>query len=169
MSSIVRLQSGRPFYLTSGRLTFNQYDSGVVLNGISVADLQQMIKVGPGPNGTELFVDTKLIGADGRANPQYLLPPTTPGEHGQRIWLYGPRFWNVDLGLAKRFTAGRGTFSVEALFLDLFNNTNFLVGLQSNDFGFNANITSTTFGQTTSTTQTAIGPRNVQLRFLASW
>jgi len=169
VSGVIRIQSGRPFYLTSGRLTFNQYDSGVVLNGLSVEDLQRMIDVRPGPNGTELFVDPRLIGADGRANPQVLLSPTTPGEHGQRIWLYGPRFWNVDLGLAKRFKAGGGTFSVEALFLDLFNNTNFLVGNQSNDFGFNVNINSTTFGQTTSTTQTTVGPRNVQLRFLASW
>jgi hypothetical protein len=169
VSTIIRSQSGRPFYLTSGRLTFNQYDGGVVLNGISVDDLQQMIGVRPGPNGTELFVDPRLIGADGRANPQYLQSPTTPGERGQRVWLYGPGFWNVDLGLAKRFRIGGGTFSVEALFLDLFNNTNFLVGGQSNDFGFNVNINSTTFGQTTSTTQTAVGPRNVQLRFLASW
>jgi len=169
ISSIVRVQSGRPFYLTSGRLTLNQYDSGVVLNGISVDDLQKVIKVSPGPNGTELFVDPKLIGPDGRANPQYLSSPTTPGEHGQRVWLYGPRFWNVDLGLAKRFSAGRTTFSLEALFLDLFDNTNFLVGGTSNDFGFNVNVNSTTFGQTTSTTQTAVGPRNVQLRFLASW
>ena len=170
ISNIVRLQSGRPFYLTSGRLTFNQYDAGVLLNGISVDDLQKMITVSTGPNGTELFVDPKLIGADGRANPQYLLSPTTPGEHGQRIWLYGPRFWNVDLGVAKRFKAGRSTFSVEALILDLFNNTNFLVAPQvNNDFGFYVNINSTTFGQTTSTTQTGVGPRNVQLRFLATW
>ena len=170
VSSIVRLQSGRPFYLTSGRLTLNQYDAGVVLNGLSVEDLQKMITVSPGPNGTELFVDPKLIGPDGRANPQYLSSPATPGEHGQRIWLYGPRFWNVDLGVAKRFRTGRSTFRIEALFLDLFNNTNFLVAPQTNnDFGFYVNINSTTFGQTTATTQTGVGPRNVQLRFLAGW
>ena len=169
VSSIMRLQSGRPFYLTSGRFTFNQYDSGVILNGISVNELQKLITLRPGPNGTELFVDPKLIGADGRANPQYLASPTTPGEHGERVWLYGPRFWNVDLGVAKRFRAGSGSIGVEALFLDLFNTTNFLVGAQSNDLGFNANINSTTFGQTSTTTQTAVGPRNIQLRFVASW
>jgi hypothetical protein len=169
VSSIIRLQSGRPFYLTSGRFTYNQYDSGVILNGISVDDLQKMITLSAGSNGTELFVDPKLIGPDGRANPQYLQSPTTPGEHGQRIWLYGPHFWNVDLGIAKRFRAGSGNVGIEALFLDLFNTTNFLVGGQSNDLGFNVSINSTTFGQTTSTTQTAVGPRNLQLRFVASW
>jgi hypothetical protein len=40
---------------------------------------------------------------------------------------------------------------------------------QSNDLGFNVNINSMTFGQTTSTTQTAVGPRNLQLRFVATW
>lgn len=142
---------------------------GVILNGITVDDLQKMITLSPGPNGTELFVDPKLIGADGRANPQYLSSPTTPGEHGQRIFLYGPRYWNVDLGVAKRFRAGSGSVGVEALFLDLFNNTNFLVGPQNNDYGFGLNINSTTFGQTTQTTQTNVGPRNLQLRFIASW
>src|SRR6185503_14046663 len=29
VSSIIRVQSGRPFYLTSGRFTLNQYDSGI--------------------------------------------------------------------------------------------------------------------------------------------
>jgi hypothetical protein len=169
VSSIIRLQSGRPFYLTSGRFTYNQYDSGVILNGITADDLQKMIKLSAGSNGTELFVDPKLIGPDGRANPQYLLSPTTPGEHGERVWLYGPRFWNVDLGIAKRFRVGSGNVGVEALFLDLFNTTNFLVGNQSNDLGFTVSINSTTFGQTTSTTQTAVGPRNLQLRFIASW
>ena len=77
-----------------------------MLNGISVDDLQKMIKVSTGPNGTELFVDPKLIGADGRADPRFLSSPTTPGEHGQRIWLYGPRFWNVDLGLQRNFKLG---------------------------------------------------------------
>jgi hypothetical protein len=141
----------------------------VILNGITVKELQKMIARGPGPNGTELFVDPRLIGADGRANPQYLVSPGTPGEHGERVWLYGPRFWNVDLGVAKRFQAGPGSIGVEALFLDVFNTTNFLVGNQSNDLGFNVNINSTTFGQTTSTTQTAVGPRNLQLRFVATW
>ncbi len=37
-------QSGRPFKLTSGRNTFNQRDSGVVLNGITRDDLQKMIE-----------------------------------------------------------------------------------------------------------------------------
>src|SRR6185295_11452384 len=69
-SAIVRIQTGRPFLLTSGRQTFNNQDAGVVLNGITVKDLQKMVNVRPGTNGNVFFFDSQLIGADGRANPQ---------------------------------------------------------------------------------------------------
>ena len=39
-SGVVRIQTGRPFLLTSGRQTLNQEDAGVVLNGITVEELQ---------------------------------------------------------------------------------------------------------------------------------
>ena len=164
VSGIYRLQSGRPFFLQSGRNTFNQFDSGVVLNGITVKELQKMIKLSPGSNATMLFVDPRLIGPDGRANPEFLLSPTTAGELGQRVFLYGPSFWNLDVGLAKRFNAPGGVyFNFEALFLDVFNHTAFLVGGTSSDSGFGVNINNTNFGQTTNT---ASGPRNIQLRLV---
>ena len=165
LSGIARTQSGRPFFLSSGRSTYNNYENGVVLApGVTVAQVQKLVGVFPGPNGTKLFFDPKLIGLDGRANPQYLLSPTTPGVLGQRVFLFGPGFWNVDLAIAKRFAApGRVYVNVEALFLDLFNTNSFLVGGGSSDSGFGISINSTTFGQTTTTTG---GPRNVQLRLL---
>jgi len=166
VSGIARIQSGRPFFLQSGRNTFNNFDNGVVLApGVTISQLQKLVGVFPGPNGTKLFFDPKVIGPDGRANPQYLLSPTTPGELGQRVFLYGPGYWNADLGIAKRFSApGRVYVNFDALFLDLFNNNNFLVGGTSNDAGFGVSINSTTFGQTQTTTST--GPRNIQLRLL---
>ena len=42
-SGIARVQTGRPFLLTSGRQTLNQQDSGVILNGITVDELQKMV------------------------------------------------------------------------------------------------------------------------------
>jgi hypothetical protein len=165
VSGIARVQSGRPFFLTSGRSTYNNFENGVVLApGVTVDQLQKLVGVFPGPNGTKLFFDPVLIGADGRANPQYLLSPTTPGELGQRVFLYGPNFWNVDLSIAKRFTApGKLYVNFEALFLDLFNTNNFLAGATSSDTGFPISINGTTFGQTTTTSG---GPRNIQLRLL---
>jgi hypothetical protein len=168
VSGIVRVQSGRPFLLTSGRFTFNNRESGVILNGISVDDLQKMVQVRPGPAGSVFYFDSKLIGPDGRANPQYLLSPTTPGQLGQRVFLYGPGFWNADIGLSKRFDVGGSTWiNLEALFLNAFNHPSYLVG--SNGFvdaGVPISINDTTFGQTTTTASTS---RNVQLRLQISF
>lgn len=168
VSGILRIQSGRAFYLTSGRSTFNQRDAGVVLNGISVKELQKLITVRPGPAGAVYYVDARLIGPDGRANPDFLRSPTTPGELGERVFLYGPGYWNVDIGLAKRIrTRGSLVAHVEALFINAFNKTNYLVGPSGFfDNGAPIDINATTFGQTTST---ASGPRNVQIRLLVSF
>jgi hypothetical protein len=163
VSSVIRIQSGRPFLLTSARNTYNQRDAGVILNGITVDDLQKMVSVRPGPSGSSFYLDSKLIGADGRANPQYLLSPTTPGELGQRVFLYGPGYWNADIGLGKRFTLGGGMWiNLEALFLNAFNHPSYLVGASGFvDAGVPISINDTTFGQTSTTSSSA---RNVQLR-----
>ena len=126
----MRIQTGRPFLLTSGRQTLNQEDAGV--------DPQRHHRRGAAvdgerPTGTErqrvLSSTRTLIGADGRANPQFLAPPTTPGEQGQDVYLYGPGFWTADLGLAKNFRLGRQSrINFEALFINAFNHRNLLVG-----------------------------------------
>ena len=160
VSGVMRLQTGRPFLLTSGRQTVNQMDSGVVLNGITVDDLQKMIKVSPGPSGNVYFLDPKLIGPDGRANPQYLSVPTTPGERGQYIYLYGPGLFDLDLSLGKRFKFGqRIDANFQALFLTALNNSSYLVGTTG---GATTSIDATTFGQTSTM---GAGPRAVVMRF----
>jgi hypothetical protein len=159
VSGVVRLQTGRPFLLTSGRQTLNQQDAGVVLRGISMADLQKMINVRPGPNGNVFFVDEQLIGSDGRANPAYIAPPTAQGEQGQYVYLYGPGLWTVDLSVAKTFQIGANQrFNFEALFINAFNHRSTTVGGTG---GATFSIDSTTFGQSTGT---AIGARQVQFR-----
>lgn len=169
ISGITRWQQGRVFRLVSGRNTLNQRPAGVVLNGISAEQLQDMIKVQAGPSGsTVLFVDPTLIGSDGRANPQYLSPPTTPGDLGSYVFLHGPSTLLTDLALLKDIDLKNGmrvSFWVEAL--NAFNSANFLVGstLTNNAPGPDVNITSTTFGQTS-----IVGtPRNVQLRLRLSF
>ena len=174
-ASIIRGNSGRSFQLNSGRTTVNQRDSGVVLVGITSAELQSLVSTRPGPNGTVLYFDPKIIGSDGRSNPAFLTVPTTPGHYGQIIDLYGPSFWNVDADLQKQFSVTehvRVTF--QSLFLNLLNHPNFLVG--TNSFiggnsgtsvgGIVQSIQATTFGQTTSL---ANGPRNIQLRLQVSF
>ena len=170
LSSIIRVQSGRVFELNSGRQTFNQYDSGVVLNGITQSQLQSLIKTQPGPNGTVLYFDPKLIGSDGRANPAFITVPTTPGQFGQFVYLYGPGFWNIDSALQKEVPIHEKVhFVFQAEFLNVMNHPTFLVGTGSfipassgsNLGGITSSIQSTTFGQTTTT---ANGARNIQLR-----
>ncbi len=164
LNGVARIQSGRPFLLTSGRLTVNQRDSGVVLNGITVDDLQKMVKVRKGPNGSVFFFDEKLIGSDGRANPAFLSAPTNPGEFGQFVYLDGPGLWNVDLGLAKQFEiTSTQRINFDVLFINLFNRRNTTVG---GDGGAVHSITGTTFGQSTGT---ALNPRNIQLRLQYTW
>jgi hypothetical protein len=169
ISGITRWQQGRVFRLVSGRNTLNQRPAGVVLNGITADQLQDMIKVQAGPSGsTVLFLDPTLIGSDGRANPQYLAPPTTPGDLGNYVFLHGPSTLLTDLALLKDIDLKNGmrfSFWVEAL--NAFNSANFLVGssLTANAPGPDVNITSTTFGQTS-----IVGaPRNVQLRVRLSF
>jgi hypothetical protein len=158
VGSIIRVQTGRPFKLVSNRDTVNQYDSGVVLNGVTASKLQSMITVLPGPNRNVLFVDPSLVGSDGRANPQFLLPATTPGQFGQFVFLYGPKYVQADMSLIKDI-AIREPFRIR-LALEALNAFNHPV-FQAGGDAARINITSTTFGQTTSA---AVGPRNLQIR-----
>ena len=158
-SGIVRVQTGRPFLLTSGRQTLNQEDGGVVLNGITAEDLQKAVSVRPGPNGNVFFFDERFIGADGRANSTLLAVPTTPGSQGQYIYLNGPGLWTADLSVAKNFNVPGGQrINFEALFINAFNHRNVLVGATG---GATLSIDSTTFGQTTTA---ALNARQVQFR-----
>jgi hypothetical protein len=158
VGSIIRVQTGRPFRLVSNRDTVNQYDSGVVLNGVTANQLQKLLTVRPGPNRNISFVDPSLLGSDGRANPQLLSPATTAGQWGQFVYLYGPKYVQADVSLIKDIPIRepiRMRLALEAL--NAFNHPVFQVGANA----ARINITSTTFGQTTSA---AVGPRNLQIR-----
>jgi hypothetical protein len=161
ISSITRIQSGRPFKLTSGRFTFNQSDSGVILKGITTSQLQDLIGTTAGPNRNKSFVDSTLVGADGRANPNLLTVPATPGQLGQFIFLSGPKYVSTDMALQKVIPIHEQLkleFAMEAL--NVFNHPVFQVAGAT---GSLINIQSTSFGQTTSA---AVPERNVQFRMI---
>ncbi len=161
-SGVLRLQTGRPFQLTSDRWTVNQNSAGVVLNGVTAKELQKLVKVSPAPNGNVYFLDPKLIGPDGRANPQYLSVPTEPGALGEFVYLYGPKLFDIDFRLGKRINLGQNlNFNFETLLLSAFNNASWLVGNAALATGATLNIESTTFGQTAIM---GAGPRAVVLR-----
>jgi hypothetical protein len=162
VSGVLSLQSGVPFRLSSGRFTVNNGDSGVILaGGLTVNDLQNMVRISPGPGFNQYFLDPKLIGPDGRANPQYLQVPTEPGQFGQFIILHGTNVYNVDASLSKTVPLpGRAQFTFWIGAFNLFNNP--VWSVPTNQFPpADVNIQSTTFGQAT---QPYNASRTMQLR-----
>jgi Carboxypeptidase regulatory-like domain len=166
---IMRLQSGRVFRLTSGRNTVNTSDSGVILKGTTIDQLQEMFNVRK-VNGSRdiFFVQGDLVGSDGRSNRSILDVPTTPGELGAYIHLYGPRFVKPDLTLSKK-TRVTEKVNVEfwAEFFNAFNYQNFLIGAPGGA-AITHSIDSTAFGRTTDFFNDLgnqdPGPRMIQFR-----
>jgi hypothetical protein len=176
VGGVLTLQSGSPFRLSSGRATVNAFttaivggDSGVVLApGVTVDDLQKLITISQGPGLNRYFVDPKLIGPDGRANPAYLQVPTEPGQFGQFIFLYGKNNFILDGSLSKdvsltqkaRLTVWIGVFNL--LNNDIWSTAS-INGGAGIGFLTDLNITSQTFGQTSGPVNNA-NPRSMQVR-----
>src|SRR5262249_40453 len=156
IGGILTAQSGSPFRLSSARQTLNQEDGGVVLApGVSVKDLQKLIGNYPGPGVNRYYIDPKVIGPDGRANPAYLIPPTTPGEQGQLVYLRTPNTWNFDASLNKSvpLSPNGAELTVHLNILNALNHPVWSTGPIPGGVGpglnflNDASITSTTFGQ----------------------
>jgi hypothetical protein len=151
LGSIFNFQTGTPFLLGGGSgngnpttaSTFNNDpnadglgDGGVVLNGVTAKQLQSSIGVYhiPGQAAVD-FINPKYLannGTGGGANPAYITPNVTAGTIGQRVWLYGPHFWNDDLSLTKRFPIRESIrFTFQAEMLNVFNHPNFQQGVGS--------------------------------------
>ncbi len=154
LGTITTIQSGTRAQFTGGYGTLNTNDSGVVLNGITTADLQSAVKVQKlGSPWVQTF-DPKLIGSNGAANPALIAPNTNPGFFGYRPWIYGPGWYNVDLSVNKTVPIReRYRVTLQAQFLNLFNHTNFSLG--------GTGIQSLTFGQSTGGPG---GARNIEFR-----
>lgn len=175
VSGIHRLTSGSVFQLTSSYYPVNGFtynnngqslgNGGVILNGTTVAQLQNMFNNFYGnANKTVNFVSPNLIGPDGRSNPAILAPATTPGQFGEFIYLYGPHLISNDLALSKEvpiFERLHLGFQVEAI-----NAFNHPVFSPISTSGYSVSVTSTTFGQTSSS---LVGPRILQLRAYLQW
>jgi hypothetical protein len=161
---VARIQSGSPLLLTSGRFTFNNRDSGVVLNNISREQLQALVKFRKETvcdesgecQGVVFWLPKSIIDntlaafeIQGTLNPNlpYIGPPTKPGELGSRIFLYGPMTARFDFNVMKRTRITEtANFEFRVQFLNAFNRANFFLdnpGNSQNDEGIG-----TEFGQT---------------------
>jgi hypothetical protein len=154
-NSIMRWQSGRVTQLQGGRGgTFNQYDGGVSLNGLTPDQLQGMLDIRKTPDGKVFWFPASLIGSDGRANTAFLQPCNTPGAFCRRSFITGPRFFRADLSAVKRtYITERTNFEFRAEFLNAFNNINFLYGGSAAATPTFSSLRATTFGRMTNAYQ----------------
>ncbi|MEW6211409.1 MAG: TonB-dependent receptor [Acidobacteriota bacterium] len=141
-SGVVRIQSGTPILLTSGRLTFNNRESGVELHNITLKQLQDLVKIrktticdATGCRGVTFWLPEHIVQntlaafevggktlADLNPNAPYIGPPTTPGKLGQRIFLYGPWTSRFDFSILKRTSiTERANVEFRVQFLNAFN------------------------------------------------
>jgi Carboxypeptidase regulatory-like domain len=150
LGSIFVFHTGQPLQLTGGFQTVNTNDNfsnGVRLApGVTMEDIQKMFDAPltrldrTGITDLQrLAVDPRLIGPDGRANPQYLIPNTTPGEFGQMLFLRDKNRFQWDVSMTKTFQfTEKVRFQVFAGFNNVLNNPR---------WGFpNIDVFSTSFG-----------------------
>jgi hypothetical protein len=142
LGTIITAQTGSRAQFTGGYGTLNTNDSGVILNGITVGDLQSAVKVQKSGRPWVQTFDPKFVAADGSAVTSALQPNTNPGFFGFRPWIYGPGWYNIDLSVNKTVPIREAMrVTLQAQFLNLFNHTNFGLG--------GTGIRSLTFGQST--------------------
>jgi hypothetical protein len=162
VGSILQISSGRlSGRLQSGQRTFNNLaDSGITLNGLTVDELEQKLRVRrDNPNGQTLLTDASLIGADGRSNPQYLALPNTPGQFGQFVYIYGPRYFSLDASVSKEVRIReRVRLQFQGEFINAMNHPIFSAPT--------TNLSSTSFGQVTGV---QVAAREIQLRGYLRW
>lgn len=157
MNGIFEKRTGRPISFISGRGTLNRNarsGKNTATTALSVEELKNSMGIFFDPaTGRPLIIDPRLIGPDGRANPDFFghpLPGTTGTLHLTPV--SGPGFWNFDFSMIKRTRISERTnIEFRAEFFNVFNHTNFFTGE-------NQTITSATFGQVTDT----FDPRIIQ-------
>jgi hypothetical protein len=156
LSTFLTINSGSPFSIFSGRGTFNRAArSGLNManTNLSVDQIKALMKLRVEGDGPYFFApsviaaDTRGTNLEGRpvASGQIFFNPGTGqiGSLGRRVF-DGPRFWNADLAIQKRFNFGEKQYA--DLRAEMFN--------FSNSVSFDVpgyNINSTNFGRITST------------------
>lgn len=153
VGDIFTFQTGAPQQIFGGNYTFNDYaDGGVVLNGVSVSQLQSGIgvyHVGSANGGFVNLLSPQYLNATGGANTANISPNVTPGTIGSILYLYGPHQTFDDMSVSKNFAiTERIRLLLQAEFLNAFNHPTFVWAynggsVQSPSFGTGVLNTST--------------------------
>jgi hypothetical protein len=145
VSTIYQFRTGAPVRLSSGVMTYNDYgDGGLVLNGVTPAQLQSAVGVYHDSNGIH-YLDPAKVNAWQAAGA--IVANTTPGTIGQVVYLHGPHQTLTDLGLTKVIPiTERIQFKFQSVFLNAFNHPIFRVSGTSDGAPGSQNATATSFG-----------------------
>lgn len=179
LGSVFVFNTGQPIQLSGGFETVNNGNNpnrngvrlapGVTLDQIQALFNAELTRL-TGRAGTtdlqRLAIDPKLIGPDGRANPAYLLPNTTPGEFGQLLFLRDKNTFQWDVSMTKNFQIiERIRLSVFAGFNNVLNHPRWSFSdTQANTPGA-LNVFSTSFG----VLNAPAGNRSINLRAVLSF
>ncbi len=173
VSGIFEIRTGRPISFIAGTGTATAGGRGTVNRlgrsaknsvntTLSVDELKKATGLFYEPgSGRPVLFDPKLIGPDGRGNPQYLQNPTA-GSYGSLHLtpVSGPGYWNLDLSVMKRTRISESVnieFRAEAF--NALNHANFFIGTEAQD------INNTTFGRITQTFDPRILQFGLKLNF----
>lgn len=149
VGTIATYQTGEPAQLTGKYGTYNDYgDGGIVLNGITPAQLQKAVGVHEvrGKSFADL-IDPKYLKAPtgGGSNTQFITANTTPGTIGQVIYLHGPHQFYQDLSLTKLIPIHEQiNLRLQSSFINVWNHPVF--GNASGSGAFDSGVRDTRFG-----------------------
>lgn len=161
LGGIVVWATRPPFFVTSGRTTFNAWGAGTeannlpaqLLGGMSFEEFKQNVGVFRTPGGVFWFNPEHLdvtLNAAGRVVSSTLKPgilgPPQPGTFGDFPMnsINSGRYFNTDVSVTKRFPIRESvSFDIKTTFINIFNNPNFTFG--------NVQFDSTSFGRITTT------------------
>jgi hypothetical protein len=164
IAGITRLQSGGSMLLTSGRDGMDQNAAGVVLENMTLPQLQNMINiqkitpaqtagaVTPGQvlwlpqslvtNTNAAFETNGLSWANLNTSAPYISPQLAPGQYGNEVFIRNPWQYHFDVSVIKRFRIKeKATMEFTANFDNILNLT---------DFNLANAPSSANFGKTTS-------------------
>lgn len=173
LGNVFVFNTGQPIQLTGGFATTNNSNNPTI-NGVRLAPgvtLEQIQKLFDAERTRlsrvgitdlqRLSVSPSLVGSDGRANPAFLVPNTTPGEFGQLLFLRDKNTFQWDASVTKNFQI------VEKVRFELFAGFNNVLNHPRWAFP-DTNVFSTAFGvvgaPSTGGGGTATGPRTINLR-----
>jgi hypothetical protein len=179
LGGIVSWQSGIPFYFTSNRATFNNFNAATNpadLVGMSFEEFKKNIGVYRTPSGV-FFINPALLNIV--TNPTTgavqsvtlkdgILAAPAVGKLGNFPLnsLYGPHFSQTDLSLVKRtYFSERGNVEFRMTMFNAFNNTNFRYGGDVFDSANFGRINQTTGAEST----TNGGARQIHFAIGINW